>query len=421
MRCGGVAVLGILTMNAVSYGLDMPAYFNLDAGGSSTWLDWAIGGMGEILFDQKFMGLFSLLFGAGIVMFADRAAAKQRRPVGLSLWRNTLLLGIGIAHMALWEGDILVLYAICSPLLIWLRRLRPATLTVIGAALVVSAAVVSVLVQASIDDPATELGGLWLEGEKSDGLGLWFVYDFGARALGMMLLGVALYRTGVVTGERPRRYYMRTAWWGLAVGLPLSSAGFAVVAASGFSGDWALAGAAPNTLATIPLTLAYLSLITLWNSRAESRLRGAGAGRGPHGAHQLPRPNRHRHHRAARAVRQRRPHPQLARTVHPGGVGGAALVVAGLAQPLPLRPRRVALALRHLPPLAAPAGLDSLTRPHPHPARSGETGPRRMASWILRRLWTTSGRTPMRCWPPCGGTERRRCRRSPWLWWTTRW
>ena len=90
----------------------------------------------------------------------------------------------------------------------------------------------------------------------------------------MMLLGVALYRTGVVTGERPRRYYVRTAWWGLAVGLPLSSAGFAVVAASGFSGDWALAGAAPNTLATIPLTLAYLSLITLWNSRAESRLRG---------------------------------------------------------------------------------------------------------------------------------------------------
>ena len=38
--------------------------------------------------------------------------------------------------------------------------------------------------------------------------------------------------------------------------------------------DWALAGAAPNTLATIPLSLAYLSLIALWNNRAESRLRG---------------------------------------------------------------------------------------------------------------------------------------------------
>ena len=270
----GVAVLGVLTMNAVSYGLvDMPAYFNLDAGGSRTWLDWAIGGMGEVLFDQKFMGLFSLLFGAGIAMFADRAAARQRRPVWFSLWRNTLLLGIGIAHMALWEGDVLVLYAICSPLIIAARRLRPSVLVTIGTVLVVAVAVVAVAVQAAIDDPASRLSGYWLEGEKSAGIELWFVGDFGARALGMMLIGVALYRTGVVTGERPRGFYVRTARWGLGVGLPLSAAGLAIVAASGFSPDWALAGAAPNTLATIPLSLAYLSLIALWNGRAESGLR----------------------------------------------------------------------------------------------------------------------------------------------------
>ncbi len=270
----GVAVLGILTMNAVSFGLvDMPAYFNLDAGGSRTWLDWAIGGMGEVLFDQKFMGLFSLLFGAGIAMFADRAAARQRRPVWFSLWRNALLLGIGIAHMALWEGDVLVLYAICSPLIIAARRLRPSVLVTIGAVLVLAVAVVAVAVQAAIDDPASQLSGYWLEGEKSAGIELWFVGDFGARALGMMLIGVALYRTGVVTGERPRGFYVRTARWGLGVGLPLSAAGLAIMAASGFSPDWALAGAAPNTLATIPLSLAYLSLIALWDRRAESGLR----------------------------------------------------------------------------------------------------------------------------------------------------
>ena len=270
----GVAVLGILTMNAVSYGLDMVPYFNLDAGGSRTWLDWAIGGMGEILFDQKFMGLFSMLFGAGIVMFADRAAAKQRRPVWFSLWRNTLLLAIGIGHMILWEGDVLMLYAVCSPLLLAMRRLRPATLVAIGSALVLSVAVGSVAVQTTIDDPATQLGDFWVEGEMSDGVGLWTLWDFGARALGMMLIGVALYRTGVITGEYPRRFYVQTARWGLAVGLPLSAAGLAIVAASGFSPDWALAGAAPNTLATIPLSLAYLSLVALWNNRAESRLRG---------------------------------------------------------------------------------------------------------------------------------------------------
>ncbi len=269
----GVAVLGILTMNAVSYGLDMPSYFNLDAGGSRNWFDWAIGGMGEVLFDQKFMGLFSMLFGAGIAMFVDRAAAKRRRPVGFSLWRNALLLAIGIGHMILWEGDVLVLYAVCSPLLIAMRRLRPAVLFAVGAALVLSVAAGSVAVQATIDDPAGQLGDFWLEGEMSDGVGLWMLYDFGARALGMMLIGVALYRTGVITGEYPRRFYVRMARWGLGVGLPLSAAGLVIVAASGFSADWALAGAAPNTLATIPLSLAYLSLIALWNHRAESGLR----------------------------------------------------------------------------------------------------------------------------------------------------
>ena len=124
----GVAVLGILTMNAVSYGLSPAAYFNLDADGSDTWLDWLIGGAGEVLFDQKFMGLFSLLFGAGIVLFADRAESKGRRAGWFSLWRNFLLLLIGLAHMAMWDGDILVLYAVCAPLVILLRRRRPATL-----------------------------------------------------------------------------------------------------------------------------------------------------------------------------------------------------------------------------------------------------------------------------------------------------
>lgn len=269
----GVAVLGILTMNAVSYGLDMPSYFNLDAGGSRTWLDWAIGGMGEVLFDQKFMGLFSLLFGAGIAMFVDRSAAKQRRPVWFSLWRNTLLLAIGVGHMILWEGDVLVLYAVCSPLLIAMRRLRPAVLFAIGAGLVLSVAAGSLAMQTTIDDPAGQLGDFWVEGEMSDGVGLWLLWDFGARALGMMLIGVALYRNGVITGEYPRHFYVRTAWWGLGVGLPLSAAGLAIVASSGFSPDWALAGAAPNTLATIPLSLAYLSLIVLWDRRAESDLR----------------------------------------------------------------------------------------------------------------------------------------------------
>ena len=284
----GVAVLGILTMNAVFYGI--PAgYFNLDAAGSNTWLDWLIGGAGEILFDQKFMGLFSLLFGAGIVLFADRAAAKARRPVWLSLWRNLLLLAIGVAHMAAWDGDVLVLYALCAPLVIALRKLRPAVLMVTGTLLVLSSACAAVWAQTAVDDPINHLGGdYWLaDGAKSNLVESWFLYDVFARALGMMLIGVALYRSGVLGGARSTRFYRRMALLGLSTGLPLSALGLAMVAASGFSADMALAGSAPNTVATVPIVLGYLALITLWNGRAgepddsrlELRLRVRAAGR----------------------------------------------------------------------------------------------------------------------------------------------
>ena len=97
-------MLGILLMNAVAFKFGLVPYLNLSAGGSETWLDWSVGIFGEIFVDQKFMGLFSLLFGAGILLFIERAEAKDRRPILLNLWRNALLLAIGILHALLWKA-----------------------------------------------------------------------------------------------------------------------------------------------------------------------------------------------------------------------------------------------------------------------------------------------------------------------------
>ena len=99
----GVAVLGILLMNAVSFRFGHAPYFNLSAGGSETWLDWVVGIFGEVFIDQKFMGLFSLLFGAGMILFIDRASRRGRRALLLNLWRNTLLLIMGVFHFLLWD------------------------------------------------------------------------------------------------------------------------------------------------------------------------------------------------------------------------------------------------------------------------------------------------------------------------------
>ena len=273
----GVAVLGILAMNAVSFGLEPAAYWNISAGGIESWLDWAIGGAGEILIDQKFMGLFSMLFGAGIVLFFERARAKGANAGPLSLWRNALLLLIGALHFALWDGDVLMLYAVCSIVLIALHRLRPAPLFVLGGIALLGAAALAIAIQPTIGS-AADLGQFWLpEADLPDRsrfetlaaprVEAWFLADAFLRALGMMLIGVALYRTGVITGARSPAFYRRAAVWGFALGLPLSVGGFAWMAAADFSPDVALVAAVPNTLATFPLALACLSLIALWNRR----------------------------------------------------------------------------------------------------------------------------------------------------------
>lgn len=268
----GIATLGILVMNAVSFGLPRPAYFNLDYAGSRNWLDWTAGVAGEVFIDQKTMAMFSLLFGAGIVVFADRAETKGNRPVLLSLWRNALLLIIGIAHAAFWFGDVLTLYAVCSPVLLLMRKRSARTLFIAGGACIAISALSMATAQAVID-PAVDLGDYWVDEdvEMSDVVGLTFLLDFGGRALGAMLIGVGLFRAEIIQGRKPSAFYRRMARVGFGIGLPLSIGGVIIHSVNDWSGDVALIGAVPNIVATIPMALGYVALISLWNQRPESR------------------------------------------------------------------------------------------------------------------------------------------------------
>ena len=269
----GVAVLGILVMNAVSYGLGPGPYFNLAAGGSKTWLDWIIGSFGEVFIDQKFMGLFSLLFGAGIALFCDRASFKTRRPRLLSIWRNVLLLGIGFLHMLIWEGDILVGYALVSPLVILLHKRRPRTLLILGAAALLVSPLAAILFQAQLPDGGSGLGGFWKAGVELGAAAEGFILvDFLSRAAGMMLIGVALYRNGVLTGNRSNAFYRRMSIIGLGTGLPLAAAGLIWVAALDFAPALAFIGTIPNTVGTAPAALGYVGLIVLWNRQPETTM-----------------------------------------------------------------------------------------------------------------------------------------------------
>ncbi len=278
----GVAVLGILLMNAVSFRFGDAPYFNLSAGGSESWFDWAAGIFGEVFVDQKFMGLFSLLFGAGMILFIDRASEKGRRAVWLNVWRNGLLLLIGVLHALLWDGDVLIAYAISSVFLIALRKLPNRVLISVGVAVFALSIGTALLAQNIANTTDVSLAGLWTAGERADdeATTLLVLAGFLLRALGLILVGAGLYRMGFMNGGLPARTYRLIAMAGFAVGLPLAVAGVVVTAVNDYSSEVAFVGQVPNTIGTIPFSLGYMSLIILWNNRADNwlkqRLRAVG-------------------------------------------------------------------------------------------------------------------------------------------------
>ena len=281
----GVAVLGILLMNAVSFRYGLAPYLNLSAGGTVTGLDWAVGIFGEIFIDQKFMALFSLLFGAGILLFIERAGRRERRPILLNLWRNALLLGIGVLHSLLWDGDVLVVYALSAVLLIVLRKLPAKGLIAVGAAIFLLSIPNSLLMQYIADTTGVSLAGLWEPPGQETARMLWrtgaagadgaqeladamfglTLLGYFARGLGLILMGAGLYRLGFMNGSMTARTYQLTTAIGLGFGLPLAAASVVITHLGDYSREVAFTGQIPNTLGTVPAALGLMSLIVLWN------------------------------------------------------------------------------------------------------------------------------------------------------------
>ena len=83
-----------------------------------------------------------------------------------------------------------------------------------------------------------------------------------------------------MNGRMSSKTYRQVAITGLAIGLPLATAGVIITALNDYSRDIAFISQIPNTLGTIPASLGYMSLIILWNNRADTwlkqRLRAVG-------------------------------------------------------------------------------------------------------------------------------------------------
>jgi uncharacterized protein len=271
----GLAVMGILAANIVAFGQPFEAYmypaaFKTDPGDPGGWL-WIAQ---FVAVDGKMRGLFTLLFGAGMVLFMEKAWARGATR-WLQAWRLVILMAFGMIHFFLiWPGDILFYYALFG--LIVLACLRWSAKTQLGVGLagymlgVVFYAASMSFPWAVVDTPfgASSPEMLEMRAEMVAGIETSVAHGavpnaaiaagdypalvahrlteqwiepwsnalfFFLETIPLMLIGVALYRMGFFSGGFARGAMIRWGWIGLIAGAAAHLAIGLAVQAGGFS------------------------------------------------------------------------------------------------------------------------------------------------------------------------------------------
>jgi len=126
----GCALFGILIMNIVGMGLG-PAYDNPTIMGGDKGIDLWTWFVVNVTFEGTQRGLFSILFGAGVILFTSRPDSTDAY-----FRRNLWLIAFGLfnAWILLWGGDILYFYGLTALFLFAFRNLPGKKLLVLGVA-----------------------------------------------------------------------------------------------------------------------------------------------------------------------------------------------------------------------------------------------------------------------------------------------
>ncbi len=289
----GVAVLGILVMNIQHFSMPTAAYINPTAYGDLTGMNKWVWIISHILASGKFMSIFSMLFGAGVLLFTGRAEAKGLNSALLHYRRMGWLLLFGMIHgYLLWTGDILVSYSLCGMLVFLFRNKRPITLIWIAVPFFLFPLLLDLFFIGSISQWSAEAYQFTMESWKPDAsfiehhlhvyrsgwLGQmelrvhgtifmqtsYFMMQSFWRVLAMMLLGMALYKWNVFSAARSSLFYLKMALIGLTTGFLLSGLGVFL----NFKNQWIMEfsmflGEQFNYVGSVGTALGYTGLLML--------------------------------------------------------------------------------------------------------------------------------------------------------------
>src|SRR4051794_40455475 len=263
-------------------------------------------------------GVFTLLFGAGALLFLQRHSARHSGllPADLYFRRTMWLIVFGLvnAYALLWSGDILYYYGVVGLLLFVFRNVAPRKLVIASAVIMILQTAVTVVewrgyretVIAAEEAQQARSTGKALTEAQSEALDTlvrtneefkpsrdelekivsrmrqsyrgafgvvapesWhfetsFFFQHGLlESLGMMLLGMALLKYGVLTGAASRGVYATMLLVGYALGLAVNLFETTNLIRDDFSVEALVTSYLTYDLGRIPMTLGHVGLIGL--------------------------------------------------------------------------------------------------------------------------------------------------------------
>jgi len=286
----GFALLGILIMNIVSFSQVGSGYVNPTVGAGIEGYNAYFHAFAYLFADMRFMSVFSILFGAGVLLFAENAERK-----GIPVWkyhykRMFFLLIFGFIHAYLiWMGDILVNYAICGSLVFLMRKWKSKTLLIASILFFLVPTLLSfstyffmpqeaqaetfAFYTPTSEETAQEISsytGSYMEQMPFRIAGaiemqtVLFLIETFWRSMSMMLLGMFLFKTNVLNAKREIGFYKKLIAFSFIIGLSLSSIGIYRSYTHNWEGVWVMnIGHHYNYIASVFIALAYIGIVMI--------------------------------------------------------------------------------------------------------------------------------------------------------------
>jgi len=277
----GFALLGILLLNIVGFAMHFAAYDDptVTGGGVANgatpvnlWL-WIVM---HVLAEGKMRCIFSMVFGASMILLTLRAEEKGASSADIYYRRTLWLMLFGIVHgYLLWAGEILYLYALAGLALFPFRRMRPRSLLIIGCTIVFVLGALNIgkgfavrdMIQTATAANLAEKQGKKLTEDQKDAKQQWEEMQKGMKPTpddlkkdaegwrgnllsviktrakivfgyihsqpyysflnwdvwSMMLIGMGLMKMGSLNASKPYKFYLIAALIGYGIGIPVNS------------------------------------------------------------------------------------------------------------------------------------------------------------------------------------------------------